>query len=192
MFLHFARQGTILSSHRVIGIATHSSVKLNCASDLHYDDSRCRTARYSLKSYPGQILTKQHQHANIELSTVSDISRVTSAYQWSQWISSPAGTIWNRWQFMGHKEFSFSSVSFSFYFLKTEVKTLISTNKFLCKSEINYQHFKFECKSKVSMCLWGKGVTFFGRLNGTSFVTNYCKLYIYIYSAYKYRDVNLI
>jgi len=51
-----ARQGTILNSHRVIGIATNTSMVLNCALVLslvlHNDDSRCRTAGCSLTSYP--------------------------------------------------------------------------------------------------------------------------------------------
>jgi len=51
-----ARQGTILNSHRVTGIATNTSMVLNCALDgLHNDDSRCRTAGCSLTSYPGHL-----------------------------------------------------------------------------------------------------------------------------------------
>jgi len=47
-----AKQGTIINSHRVIGIATNTSVVVNCAySDLHSDDSRCRTAGGRLTSY---------------------------------------------------------------------------------------------------------------------------------------------
>jgi len=49
-----ARQGTILNSYQVIGIATKylNGAKLRL-SDLHNDDSRCRTAGCSLTSYPG-------------------------------------------------------------------------------------------------------------------------------------------
>jgi len=48
-----AMQETILNSHRVIGIATNTSMVLNCAlySDLHDDDSRYRTAGCSLMSF---------------------------------------------------------------------------------------------------------------------------------------------
>jgi len=45
----FARQGTILNSHRVIGINCYqylNGAKL-CLSDLHNDDSRCRTGECS-------------------------------------------------------------------------------------------------------------------------------------------------
>jgi len=51
-----ARQGTILNSHRVIGIATNTSMVLNFAlvTDIGpNNDSRCWTAECSLTSYPG-------------------------------------------------------------------------------------------------------------------------------------------
>jgi len=50
-----ARQGTILNSHRVIGIATNTSMVLNCASVTYIMMTADRTAGCSLMSYPGHI-----------------------------------------------------------------------------------------------------------------------------------------
>jgi len=49
-----ARQVTILNSHRVIGIATNTSMVLNCAlvTYIMMTADSCRTAGCSLTSYP--------------------------------------------------------------------------------------------------------------------------------------------
>jgi len=47
-----ARQGTILNSHRVIGIATNTSMVLNCAL----------VTGCSLTSYPGPIVIQRWRH----------------------------------------------------------------------------------------------------------------------------------
>jgi len=61
-----ARQGTILNSHRAIGISTNILMVLNWAfSDLHNDDSRCRSAGCSLTSYPQEMwCDSQELHHN--------------------------------------------------------------------------------------------------------------------------------
>jgi len=74
-----ARQGTIINSHRVIGIATGAKLRL---SDLqnHYYDSRCRTAGCSLTSYPGLVSRCVCVYMYIKYSVYVFSSNADAAY----------------------------------------------------------------------------------------------------------------
>jgi len=69
--------GTILNSHRVIGIATNTSMVLNCLSDLHNDDSICRTAGCRL-NYCNEITCVKITFVNLNLkfSYCHDLAQV--------------------------------------------------------------------------------------------------------------------